>query len=300
MYETIELFGQKVDIKNYNCTRCNETPNRTALRLNLYIKLTDMCNAQCEMCSNRGNEKLSELDLKKLEMVIKYLDEKNLINRIGITGGEPMLNMNKLNDLLNLIYSVKKDAVVTINTNGFNIKNILYLDSKDKIEGIHISRHHYNDKINSNFFGIATATNSDIAYMMDKLDNKRLLRLNCLLMKPYINNIVEVTKYLENAANLGIFRVGFVSLMKVNEFSKENFINFNDIFKDLPPNFCKTDKLNDLNICECENGVYLSNSGDIVEYYARMTKELNCEYTRQLVYTSDNKLTVGFNKKPLI
>lgn len=300
MYETIEIFGQKVDIRNNNCTRCGEIPTRTPMKLNLYIKLTDMCNAKCEMCSNRGNEKTSKLDLEKLKMVIKYLDNRNLINRIGITGGEPMLNMSKLNDLLNIIFDVKKDSMVTINTNGFNIKNILYLDSIDKVNGIHISRHHYDDEINNDFFGISTATNSDIEYMMNKLDNKKLLRLNCLLMKNYINNIKEVSNYLETAANLGIFRVGFVSLMKVNDFSKENFINFNDIFRDLPSNYCKTDKLNDLNICECENGVYLSNNGDIVEYYARMTKELNCEYARQFVYTSDNKLTVGFNKKSLI
>ena len=62
----------------------------------------------------------------------------------------------------------------------------------------------------------------------------------------------------------------------------------------------KTKHLQDLNICECTNGLYLANNGNIVEYYARMTKDLNCNYARQFVYTSDNKLTVGFNQKSLI
>lgn len=300
MYETIELFGQTVDIKNYNCTKCNESIVRTPMKLNLYIKITDMCNANCEACSNRGNEKKSDIDLNKLKMVIKYLDDRDLINRIGITGGEPMLNINKLNNLLNAVYEVKPNALVTINTNGFNIKQIPYLDSKDKIYGIHISRHHYLDEKNDKFFGIKTASLSDIEKVIDKIDNKKLIRLNSLLMKKYINNIEEVSKYLEMAANLDIFRVGFVSLMKINDYSKDNFINFNDIFNDLPENFIRTNSLNDLNICECVNGLYLGNNGNIVEYYARMTKELNCEYARQFVYTSDNQLTVGFNKKSLI
>ena len=56
----------------------------------------------------------------------------------------------------------------------------------------------------------------------------------------------------------------------------------------------------DKNICECINGAYISNEGKIIEYYARMTKELNCEYARQFVYTSDNKLTLGFGKEIII
>lgn len=300
MFETIELFGQKVDIKNSNCTKCNEEPIRTSMKLNLYIKVTDVCNARCEVCSNKGNEKASIIDLEKLKMVISYLDSKDIINRIGITGGEPMLDIKRLNDVLNAIYEVKPSAVVTINTNGCNIKEALYLDSINKIEGIHISRHHYQDEINNKFFGINTATNQDIEMVMNKVSNKKLLRLNCLLMKKYINNIKEVSKYLDNATLLNIFRVGFVSLMPINNPSIENFINFKEVFKDMPSNFIETNNLNDLDVCQCTNGLYLGYNGNIIEYYARMTKELNCEYARQLVYTSDNKLTVGFNKKPLI
>jgi len=300
MYEEIELFGQKVQIKNNNCCPIDKTPESTLMKLNLYVKITDICNAKCEVCSNKGNEKTGNIDLTKLKMVIKYLDEKNLLNRIGITGGEPMLSINKLNDLLNAIYQVKPNAFVTINTNGHNIKEVVNLDSKDKIEGIHISRHHYLDELNDNFFGIKTATSADLEYIMNNVDNKKLLRLNCLLMKKYINNLCEVKKYLEYASQIDIFRVGFVSLMKINENSINNFIDFNDIFSSLPNDMMKTNHLRDLNICECTNGIYVAENGNLVEYYARMTKNLNCEYARQFVYTSDNKLTVGFNKKSLI
>ena len=300
MFETIELFGQKVDIKNYNCHKIGIEPKRENMKLNLYIKVTDMCNAHCSVCSNHGNEKCSIIDYEKLKYAISYLDSKNLINRIGITGGEPFLDVNRLNKLLNTIYEAKPNAFVTINTNGFRINESLNLDCISKVEGIHISRHHYDDEVNNSFFKIKTATKKEIENVINKSDNKRLIRLNSLLMKSYINDIDKVQKYLDMAGELGVFRCGFVSLMPINEESKKEFISFNDIFKELPDNFQYLGSLNDLNICECSNGVYLSNNGRVIQYYARMTKELDCPYARQFVYTSDNHLTVGFNKKPLL
>lgn len=300
MFETIELFGQKVDIKNHGCFTKGISPSKSHMKLNLYIKVTDMCNGRCSVCSNHGNEKVSNIDYEKLKYVIEYLDSKNLINRIGITGGEPFLNVDKLNKVLNTIFEAKKDALVTINTNGFRIKDALSLDNVKDLYGIHISRHHYDDEINNQFFGIQTASKEDIQYVMEKAINKKLIRLNCLLMKKYINNLNEVQQYLEMASNLGIFRCGFVSLMPINEESVKEFIDFNEVFKDLSNRFLKTGDLCDLDICECINGVYLAQNGNIVEYYSRMTKKLDCPYTRQFVYTSDNHLTIGFNKKPLL
>ena len=119
-------------------------------------------------------------------------------------------------------------------------------------------------------------------------------------MKGNIDSIEEVEKYLDFAGELGIFRVGFVSLMKVNAYSRENFINFNDVFKIESMNPKTYMHFYDRNICECINGVYVSNHGKFIEWYARMTKELNCEYTRQFVYTSNNKLTTGFGKEIIL
>ena len=300
MFETIELFGEKVDIKNNCCVKKGKKPQKAYMKLNLYIKLTDMCNANCSVCSNRGNEKASSLDYNKLKFVIETLDKKNLINRIGITGGEPFLDMDSLNKTLNAIFEVKPDAFVTINTNGFNINECLKLDRVNDIYGIHISRHHYLDEVNNEFFGIPVASKNDIMNVMKNASNDELIRLNCLLMKSYINNSEEVEKYLEMAGLLGVFRCGFVSLMPINEESIKEFIDFNEVFKNTSDRFLKTREQNDLDICECMNGLYIARNGNLVEYYARMTKELNCPYARQFVYTSDNHLTVGFNKKPLL
>lgn len=44
-------------------------------------------------------------------------------------------------------------------------------------------------------------------------------------------------------------------------------------------------------------GMYLTNSGKLVEFYVRIVKESVCTYTSQLVYTSDNKVTDGFTRR---
>lgn len=46
--------------------------------------------------------------------------------------------------------------------------------------------------------------------------------------------------------------------------------------------------------------MYLTDDNNIVEFYARMVKDCDCDYTNQLVYTSDNKVTAGFGKKIIL
>jgi len=300
MFEEIELFGTTVKIKNYFCSANPNQYEKKDIKLNFYIKITDACNAKCLFCSNKEMQDDGHIDFDKLEYVLQYLHAKNLINRISITGGEPLLNIDTLNKVINLIYEVIPASLVTLNTNGYNIRRVLELDNINRLEGIHISRHHYDDVINHQIFKVDVALTEDIKFVMDKLENKHLLRLNCLLANNYINNIDQVQKYLEYASQLNIFRVGFVSLMPINDYSKKHFISFNEVFSNLPSTFLSSGHYYDHQICECINGVYIAKNGNLIEYYSRMTKELNCDYARQLVYTSSNKLTTGFGKDSLI
>ena len=299
-YETIELFGKKVDICNSLCSVNGKEDIPNKVKLDLYIKVTDLCNAHCSVCSNKGNEKNSNLDYKKLEYIIKGLNEQERLGRIAITGGEPFLNLDRLNRVLNIIFSIKPDAIVTINTNGFRIKECLDLDSINLVSGIHISRHHYRDSINDEFFGIETANRNDIREVIKKSENPHLIRLNCLLMKKYIHTINDVSRYLEMAANLKVDHTGFITLMPYNEEAIKEYVDFNDIFKDVPERFQIISNTKDKDICECTNGVYLSNNGHVIPFYARKVKELNCPYARQFVYTSDNQLTAGFGRQKII
>lgn len=301
MIKEIEIFNEVIPVKNYLCSNNPTKILQGDYKFNLYIKITDYCNAKCPFCSNQSSIPCKEnIDLDKLELVLKELHGKNLLSRISITGGEPLLYIDRLNKILNKIFEVIPDAFVTLNTNGINFDKIRQLDSLSKLEGIHISRHHYDDKRNSELFGVKTATMQDIKGLYDYVSNKRLIRLNCLLIKGNIDNQEEVKKYLEQASQIGVFRVGFVSLMPSNQYCLDNFVNFNDIFQTLDSEFFSTHHFYDTSICECCNGIYVAKNGKLVEYYARMTKELSCDYMRQLVYTTSNELSVGFNQKKIV
>ncbi len=109
----------------------------------------------------------------------------------------------------------------------------------------------------------------------------------------------EIKKMLNHVANLGVYKNGFVSLMKCNEYAKEQFINFNDIFNNLDDSFFLGHHFYKKEYCECVDGIYLTDNNKLVEFYARMVKESNCPYINQLVYSTNNELRANFSGKLL-
>ena len=202
-----------------------------------------------------------------------------------------------MNDVLNLIYDIcGKQQMVTINTNGINLHKIFELDCFDLLEGIHISRHHYDDEVNDKIFGFKTAHISDIQNINNALKNKRLLRLNCLLIKPYINDENSVKQYLEMASKANVFRVGFVGLMPINEYSKQNYVEYKKVFESFEQGF-KARELYNKSTCDCMNGIYLAENGKYVQFYARTVRDLNPEYAGQFNYSFDNHFNAGFGNR---
>ena len=297
--QKMTLFGKEIICKGYLCSPEKDSKERVEkMRLNLYISINDICNAKCKFCNVHCTKSLQkELDLQKLEMVLQELEEKGRLNRIGITGGETFLNIELLNKVLEVIKRKVKYPFVTINTNASLLEKIEEIKYLDIIEGIHISRHHYEDKKNNEIFGIQTATMEQIG-RIHQIYGRNLIRMNCILMKGYIDNKEEIKKYLEVAAKYHIGRVGFVGLMPINAYAKEQYINFKEVLLD--EKFLSTSKLYDRNICECENYLYTSQEHKaIVETYFRQVKNLNCSYCRQLSYTCDNQLLAGFGQKSI-
>ena len=293
----INIFNQDIIVKDFYCSANIDKIVKSNPSLRLYIKITDSCNAKCEFCANSGNEDFGNIDLKKLEYVIRYLVNLNLLHGVSITGGEPMTNPKKLNDVLNLIWNIKDDMEVQISTNGLNLTEFKYFDQVNKLESIHISRHHYNDEINNAIFKANMPTGNEIMSLQEFLTDKKIININTIIMKLGINSLKEIKKMLDFVGRIGVYKNGFVALMKNNQFSIDNFINYNDIFNKLDESFFPAHRFYCKNYCECIDGLYLSKDNKIVEYYARMVKESTASnFTQQLVYTSNNILTKGFSK----
>lgn len=298
--EKINIFNTDLVVKDYLCSTNTNVETKVKPSLRLYIKLTDSCTADCSFCANKNTRDFGNLDLKKLEFVIRYLASKNILHSIAITGGEPMMNPDKLNDLINLLYIVDDKIEIQLSTNGYNLRELKKFDNINNLESIHISKHHYNDVVNYEIFKTRNvASTEDIMDLQEFLDDKKIININTIVMKDYIDSLEEIKKMLNHVGELGVYKNGFVSLMKCNNFCKEKFINFNRIFENLDDNFFRGYHFYSKEYCECVEGIYLTDKNKLVEYYARMVKECICPYVNQLVYTTDNKLKAGFTGKVL-
>lgn len=296
----IDIFGKKITVDEYLCGPTKESKLKGEPSIRLYIKINDECNCKCRFCVNQNNCDYGKIDFKRLEYVIRYLVDGKVLHSIGITGGEPMLYPEKLNKLVNLIYHIDPEIEVQINTNGTNLLEFLNFDNINKLESIHISRHHYNDNINNYIFGCNNiAKSSDIMKLQENLFDKKIININTMVMKNYIDSLQEIKKMLNYVGDIGVYKNGFVSLIKCNKYAKENFINFNNIFNSLDLNFYLGHHFYKHNDCECIDGIYLTNNYKLVEFYARMIKNSISNYTNCLVYTTDNRLTDGFTNKVL-
>lgn len=296
----IEIFDNELLVKDYYCTNNPNNYKETLPKLRLYIKLTDACLANCKFCANYQSRDFGTIDLNKLAFVISYLKEKNILHGISITGGEPMTKPDKLFQILDLIYKIDEHMEVAISTNGYNCKEFKNYNKVNQLESIHISRHHYNDKKNQEIFGTNNiATTAEIIDLEQSLKDKKIININTIIMKSGINSLEEIKNMLTYVGDIGVYKNGFVSLMKCNKYAKKEFINFNSIFERLDENFFPGHHFYSKAYCECVDGIYLTCHNRLVEYYARMVKDCDCPYINQLVYTSDNKLTAGFGKKVL-
>lgn len=298
--ERVKIFDTEILVKDYYCTDSPTKLRKTKPSLRLYIKLTDLCLANCKFCVNRQSKDFGTIALEKLAFVISYLKEKDLLHGISITGGEPMMNPDKLFQILDLIYGIDKNMEVAISTNGFRCREFTNYDKVNKLESIHISRHHYlDDKNNDIFRSYNVATTDDIIYLQQSLMDKKIININTIIMKDGIRSLVDIKNMLNYVGDINVYKTGFVSLMKCNQYASEQFINFNHIFENLDDSFFHAHHFFSKDYCECIDGIYLTNHNRLVEYYARMVKNCDCPYTTQLVYTSNNQVTAGFGKKVL-
>lgn len=85
---------------------------------NVAILLTEDCNAKCKMCcDSRGLVRGKTLSNEELDRVLFNIREYELADCIGITGGEPLLYRNLIDQIMN--YDFGREVRITLKTNGF-------------------------------------------------------------------------------------------------------------------------------------------------------------------------------------
>lgn len=290
----MQIFNKDIKLRDYICSPIGGYPCADN-KINLYIYATGFCPAHCSFCP--GFNSKQELDFNKLKIAITELHYKQVINRISITGGEPLVDLSNLNQILKTISDVCGHDTyhISINTNGVNLKHLRDIEYYSSLNDVHISRHHYNDIENDGIFRIKTPTLSEIKTEIEK--GPAIYSLSCNLIKNYIDSPKNIQSYLDAAIDMGIYQVGFVSLMDKTLFCQDHFIDYESITPKLlaTNGFAFEAIAKDCDTCKCENYTYYNNNGEVPFYFRRVIG-FNMDYVKSFVYTIDNKLVTNFNK----
>ena len=255
MIDKIELFNKEIKLRTHYCNLFDK-PGIDIIDpyINIYV-ITENCNANCSFCTYKNNGR--KWNGEKYKEIIEHILSKIEINKIGVSGGEPTLNWDIFTEITNLSKELSPISELSLNTNGFNLEKLFSNEIYKKYDYIQISRHHYDDRINDEIFKCKTPSSEYIKSISLIQTHPHQIQFRCNLIKGYIDSIDEVFKFLDWSNHVEINDIGLVSLMPVNDFSRDNFIyfNINDLVGD---NFFLTKKWARYEGgCECFNYVYL-------------------------------------------
>lgn len=290
-----DFWGRKIEVKEFDCQLGTLKAERIAPFVNLFVKVTNDCNASCIFCSNAGAMPSSKpFDINKLvDIILKLKDSGIKVNRVNITGGEPAIVSPLVVEILHKMEKHKfNDIHLHLNTNGL-LRESQQLMTHQRWDSISMSLHHYDPNKLSELYGCHIP---DDAFALEGID-KQKLNASCNLVKGYIDNVQEAAKMLDFVLSLGIPRIGFVALMKVNDYCREHFVDLEEIHLDEIPHVYFTKSMNRGKDCKCSNYLYNKNL-KILEIYIR--NYANPQYCESSLVYDGEYLRQGFHKNNII
>ena len=249
--------------------------------VNVYVRLSNACNANCDFCSFHGERKT--FNEEKFMRLLANLRRKIKINKLSFTGGEPTLDFPLFQKMLEFVNILDSDIFTVVNTNGLHLLEL----NKLNINSVALSRHHYDDKINASIFKAKTPSSDNI-----KNYNNDNLHLSCNLIKNYIDSDEQIMKYLDWCDSVNVKDVGFVGLMLANDYCKEHFVS-TDIIHNMK-RFIKTKTYSKQDgnkiTCKCSNFLYGGNN--LISVYCR---HYVCDNNESVVVYDCDTFKNGFN-----
>lgn len=291
----IDFHGHKVAVKDYDCFLGNLKPQKVDPFVNLYVKITKGCNAHCLFCSNAGTiAPVTAFNVDKLVRIVTELRNAGIkVNRVNITGGEPSVVTPLVTDILQRMENKEFDDIhMHLNTNGL-LPASQQLMKHQRWDSISVSLHHYDLQKLSELYGCHIP---DDAFAFTGVDLQRV-NVSCNLVKGYIDNAEEAAKMLDFTLSLGVPRIGFVALMKVNDYCKEHFVDLEDIHLETIPHVYFTKSMNRGLDCKCSNYLY-NKDLKILEIYMR--NYANPQYCESSLVYDGKYLRQGFHQNNII
>ncbi|MDD2961109.1 MAG: radical SAM protein [Muribaculaceae bacterium] len=291
----VDFKGKQIDIKEFNCRLGSIEPMRIAPSINLFVKTTKRCNAHCLFCSNAdAGVPSAPFDSEKLVKIIDDLSMEGIrVNKINITGGEPSVAMPIVEEIITIMEEPRFERIhLHLNTNGL-LPQSQELMRRKRWDSISVSLHHYSKARLEELY--ATPISSD-ALRFEGIDLQKI-NASCNLVKGYIDSAVEAHKMLDFAIERGILRIGFVALMKVNDYCISHFVDLEDIHIAEIPHVYFTQSMNRGTDCRCSNYLY-NKDLKILEIYMR--NYANPQYCESSLVYDGEYLRQGFHENNII
>lgn len=276
-YEIKKLFGQDIKIIKNCCNRLDMSccGGGSSCCKSMFLHITNICNSVCNFCiASKTKSEIKNFD--KLTSIIDELVSNEVISKIVLTGGEPLMHTNFpwfLNtlDTYNLRY-------YSLNTNGTLLNKYMNQINESKLQHINISIHHFDDAENKKIMG-KCLTWGDIGSLRKGFSDNIELRAACTITAD-MNTEENIMKYIENAKHYGIDNVIFRNEYK--GFDK-NLSAFKKIWKSLFT----------ADICNCGYKLVKGVNAEYRESNVKLKQRI-CDanlYFRDFIYKDDDMLS---------
>ena len=293
----VTVLGKELLLKDYICSAdgVHYACKPEQIKTQLSICPTDFCAASCFFCIAKNIRSTARIDLKKLEYVLRRLKDENIVRGVSITGGEPFTDVKLLDETITLVFDVLGQGTeISLNTNGFALHRMHELRGLERLDALHISRHHDDDEINNHMFGMKMPGHEELRRILRSVSYRDLFVLNCLLLKGGIATPEDAHRFLDFAIDVGAGKVSFITPTPVNDDVAVRRVDYSQVLRPDDPALLFTRGYTDYGFCRCQDGVYASKDGQIIEFYGRCTTPADCHYCRGFVYGADNHLRIGF------
>jgi MoaA/NifB/PqqE/SkfB family radical SAM enzyme len=176
--------------------------------ISVYVAITKKCSLQCEHCYEWENlNKKEVLSPEQLKAIVAKIQERG-VSQIHFSGGEPLLKVDLLIDILN---SAKKETDFWVLTSGFKLthENAKKLKSAG-LNGVMISLDHFDPEKHNEFRGF-----KDAYYWVEKgaqnaIANKLVVALSLCASKDFTTQDNLMT-YANLAKKMG---VSFIQILE--------------------------------------------------------------------------------------
>ncbi|MBO4323995.1 MAG: radical SAM protein [Lachnospiraceae bacterium] len=302
--KVIDILGKPVRVKNYICSPdgIHYRPKPENVQLQLSVCPVSYCPANCRFCCAKGTKTERRIDTKRFAEVMCRLKEGDHVRGVKITGGEPFTDVGLLNEVISILFEIfGYDLELAVSTNAIGLKRVFEIKDLVHLESIHISRHHYDDAVNRKLFGNEDIPGTDeLKEIVNAVSYKDLWVFNTMFLKDAINSPEEAHRFLEYAIKVGVPKVGFMVCSPATPYAAEQTIPYESVIRKGDPSLLFTRSFYDYEFCHCSDGVFVSENGEIIQFYGRSTKMCDYGYSRGLVYDSDNHLRDGFGGEIIV